>query len=58
VRAHDGSIEALVAPGGGAEFRVTLPAIAASEPITTPVQLEIEPSLLDSNVAESVSAGS
>ena len=48
VRAHDGTIEGLEAAGGGAEFRVSLPAVAASELTTTPVQLEIEPGFLES----------
>lgn len=57
VRAHDGSIEVLEAPGGGAEFRVTLPAEAASGAVITPVQLEIEPALLDSTATAELSVG-
>jgi len=57
VRAHDGSIEVLEAAGGGAEFRVTLPAIAASDAVITPVQLEIEPALLESAATADLSVG-
>ena len=57
VRAHDGTIEALEAPGGGAEFRITLPAITAVEALMTPVQLEIEPALLDAPASAEVTAG-
>lgn len=57
VRAHDGSIEVLEAPGGGAEFRVTLPAPAAGEILTTPVPLEIEPRLLETAPAEGITTG-
>ncbi len=57
VRAHDGSIDVLEAPGGGAEFRVTLPATTFSEALTTPVQLEIEPGLLETAPAEEITAG-
>lgn len=57
VRAHDGSIEVTEAPGGGAEFRVTLPATAIGDAGITPVQLGIEPSLLDTSTSEEISAG-
>lgn len=46
VRAHEGSIEVLEAPGGGAEFRVVLPMIAEGDQITTTPPLEIQPALL------------
>jgi signal transduction histidine kinase len=57
VRAHDGTIEALEAPGGGAEFRIALPAVAASDSVMTPVQLEIAPALLESAAATEVTTG-
>jgi hypothetical protein len=57
VRAHDGTIEALEAPGGGAEFRIALPAMAASDSVMTPVQLEIAPALLESAAATEVTTG-
>ena len=47
VRAHDGSIDVTEAPGGGSEFRVTLPASTIVDASVTSVQLEIDPALLE-----------
>lgn len=58
VRAHDGSIEVAEAPGGGAEFRVLLPMIEATESAMTPVQLELVPTLVEIGSATEISAGS
>lgn len=58
VRAHDGSIEVVEAAGGGAEFRVALPAVTVAGEITTPVQLEIAPMLLESPAGEEITAAS
>lgn len=57
VRAHEGSIDVLEATGGGAEFRVSLPAVTSSEAVMTPVQLELEPALLESNATADLSTG-
>jgi PAS domain S-box-containing protein len=58
VRAHDGTIEVVEAPGGGAEFRVLLPMTEASEAVATPVQLELTPQLMESDAGADISAGS
>jgi PAS domain S-box-containing protein len=58
VHAHDGAIEVLEAPGGGAEFRVLLPMTAASDAVMTPVQLELVPGMLEAGSPVEISAGS
>jgi hypothetical protein len=45
------------APGGGAEFRVVLPAESAVDAAITPVQLEIEAALLESAPIVDITAG-
>jgi PAS domain S-box-containing protein len=58
VRAHDGTIEVVEAPGGGAEFRVRLPMVEASDAVMTPVQLELAPGLMERPSTVEISAGS
>jgi signal transduction histidine kinase len=58
VRAHDGAIDVGESPGGGAEFRVTLPITSSAEGGMTPVQLEIEPALLNAVSETEVTTGS
>lgn len=56
VRAHDGTIEVTESPSGGAEFRVLLPMVEATDAIMTPVQLELAPGLLENSVEVEISA--
>lgn len=56
VRAHEGSIEVLEAPNGGAEFRVTLPAVINADTAMTPVPSEIEPVLLETPATAEMTA--
>jgi PAS domain S-box-containing protein len=58
VRAHGGAIDVGESPGGGAEFRVTLPIIDSANAVMTPVQLEIEPALLKAAGSPEVTASS